>query len=90
MTSQDENVGASSALIGQGKEKNQNTGLGFNIFDNPFAEISVQECLVTMRDILDNPEIPSEIIDIRIAQLEAVSPRGVSLCYQEGVLPYRG
>lgn len=92
MTAQSEDVGASSALIGQGKEEweqNQNTESGINIFDNPFSGISAQDCVIVLREILGSPDIPLEIKDIRITQLENSNPQGQRLCYREGVLPYK-
>ncbi len=60
-----------------------------NVFDNPFDGISAQECVVFMRDILDNPEISLELKDIRITQLQNMNPQGLRLCYQESVLPHK-
>lgn len=68
----------------------QETGLGINVFDNPFAGASAQECVTTMQSILGDPEILLEIIDIRITQMQNTNPQGYRLCHQEGVLPYSG
>lgn len=86
MTDQIENKGANIALIEP--EEREMIELGINVFDNPFRNISAQDCVEVMREILDNPDIPSKIIEIRIAQMEAVNPHGKHLCHQGGVLPH--
>lgn len=88
MTFQGENVGADTALIEPEQKQNQVTEPGINLLDNPFSQVSSEDCPQIMQTLIDDPAVSLEELKLRVLQLNTVNCRGYNICWEKGVLPY--